>query len=144
MFDLNEVANIIAVTALIPIGLFIFFYGTEPVVGKRFRKYSKRWKSTTIGKVLMAQKIMWFLFLSFVLVGIFTEPYDAEGIVRILAYGGLVAQFWVVFFTLRHIQKMPPPSSHPNSVGVSDREYVLDDHIDDVAIPRDAKEEYNG
>lgn len=143
-FDLNDIANLIAITALIPIGLFIFYYGSEPIPGSKLRRYSRRWKSTTIGRVLMTQKIMWFGFLTFVLFGIFTEPYAAEGVVRIIAYGGLVAQFWLVFFTLRHIQKMPPPSSHDNSVGVSDREYVLDEISYDHGISSDTKEEYNG
>lgn len=102
--DFNDLANWIAVTALVPIGLFIFYYGTAEVPGKWYRRLSNRWKSTTIGKVLMFQKIVWFFFLVFVLQAIFFD-YPFQDLLRPIVYGLLVVQFWVVFAALRRIQK---------------------------------------
>lgn len=143
--DLNDVANLIAVTALIPLGLFIYYYGTEPIEGRRFlRKPSNRWKSTLIGKVLMAQKILWFAFLLFVLTSIFMPGYPGQDLVRVLAYGGLVVQFWVVFFTLRHIQKLPPPVTYHEGAGIQAEENIpLPGAAVEEAIPRDEIEKDN-
>ena len=102
--DFNDVANYIAVTALLPIGLFIFYYGTAKVPGKWFRRYSDRWRTTTIGRVLMFQKVVWFFFLIFVLQAIFFD-YPGQDILRPFIYSLLVLQFWIVFFALRRIQK---------------------------------------
>lgn len=111
--DLNDVANVLAVTALLPIGLFVFYYGTKRVPGKKLRRFSTLWTTTPIGRVLMTQKISWFVFLCFVLVGIFSPPYAAEGPVRLLVYALLVSQFWLVFATLRRIQKtVQPPTNN--------------------------------
>ena len=109
--ELNDIANVIAITALIPVGMFIYYYGTTAAPGKWYRrKYSNLWRSTSIGKVLMYQKISWFLFLLFVLSSIFFD-YPGREVVRVLAYSALVAQFWVVFHTLRKLQKSPPTST---------------------------------
>lgn len=107
--NLNTIANVIAVSAVLPLGLFIYFYGTKPAPGKWYKRtYSNRWASTAIGKVLMIQKIVWFAFLLFVLHSTFFD-YLAEPYVRMIAYSALVVQFWVVFFVLRGVQKSPPP-----------------------------------
>lgn len=117
--DLNDWANAIAVTALVPLGLFIYYYGTEPRPDGRGRRYSRRWRSTSIGKVLMGQKIMWFLFLLFVVQSIFFN-YAMEDYVRVVVYSALVIQFWVVFITLRMIQKNPPIRSDDGENGTPD------------------------
>lgn len=115
--DWNLIANLIAVTALVPVGLFIYYYGTRPRQdGRRGRVYSRRWKTTAIGKVLMGQKIVWFLFLLFVLQSIFLD-YALQPFLRIFAYTALVTQFWVVLGTLRHIQKSP--ANFPDSLGLN-------------------------
>lgn len=106
---LNIIANIMAVSALIPLGSFIYFYGTRPAPGKWYRrKYSNLWRTTEIGRILMYQKISWFSFLLFVLVGIFTEPYPGEATVRLIIYAALLTLFWRVFISLRKIQKNGP------------------------------------
>lgn len=105
--DYNYIANLIAITALLPVGLFIFFYGTKKVEGKRFRRPSTLWASTPIGRVLMSQKISWFIFLVFVLSSIYLD-FPGQGILRICVYTLLVVQFWLVFRVLRHTQKTKP------------------------------------
>lgn len=109
MFDLNDLANVVAVTAILPLAAFIYYYGTVPVEGrKHLRKYSNRWKSTSIGKTLMYQKISWLAFLIFVLIGVFAPAYLIEPYVRLIMYSSLVVLFWRVFFNLRLLQKTPP------------------------------------
>lgn len=111
---LNDIANLIAVTAVIPLSAFIFYYATELVPGRKYlRRYSSRWKTTQIGRILMYQKVSFLLFLLFVLVGIFTEPYPAESYIRLFVYGVLVVLFWRVFFVLRKVQKTPPAPTQP-------------------------------
>lgn len=107
--DLNDVANIIAVTAVLPLAGFIYFYATVPAPGKWYRrKYTKRWKATEIGRTLMYQKIAWLVFLLFVLFGIFTESYFLEDYIRMVMYSALVILFWRVLYTLRRLQKSIP------------------------------------
>lgn len=114
--SLNDIANLIAITAVFPLSAFIYYYATAPVPGHRFlRKYSNLWRSTEIGKILMYQKISWLGFLLFVLLGIFTEPYAAEGYIRIAVYVVLVVLFWRVLFVLRKVQKSPALGQLPTT-----------------------------
>lgn len=117
--DLNDIANWIAISALLPIGLFIYYYGTKPVPGHtHLRRYSDRWRATAIGRVLMRQKVVWFVFLLFVLQSIYLD-FVGQDILRIVMYSLLVIQFWAVFRTLRRVQMSPPLSAGTEGVGIS-------------------------
>lgn len=101
------ISNYIALSAIIPISLFIYFYGTVPVPGKRFRRKwtTRRWASTSIGRTLMAQKIAWGGYLLFVAASLFFGEFLFREELRFLIYTALVTLFWVVFAILRKLQK---------------------------------------
>jgi hypothetical protein len=109
---LHATANIIAATAIIPLALFVYFYGTEPVPGSKlfkrwhWRRYTRRWQITAPGRIIMYQKIAWITFLLFVITNLFVPDYGVvEQALRILIYSSLVALFWSVFAVLRKVQK---------------------------------------
>lgn len=103
---INTIATWFAILSLIPIGLFVFYYGTKPAPEKWYkRRYSNLWKSTKIGVVLMYQKIAWFVFYVFVTVNLLAPPeYAGKDIFRVVIYGSLLALFWAVFRVLRQVQ----------------------------------------
>ena len=106
---LEAMANVIAATSIIPLTLFVFFYGTKKVYGRPGRVYTDSWRSTDIGRVLMYQKIAWVVFIGFVVVNLFTEDYVLQEPLRVLIYTALVVLFWRVFFILRKLQKEVEP-----------------------------------
>jgi hypothetical protein len=95
-------------SALIPLGLFIFYYTTEPVPGRWWRKPSRIWASTPLGRVLLAQKINLFALISFILAVRWTGGFPGREWVAFGLYAALVGLFWTVFIVLRHIQRNPP------------------------------------
>lgn len=99
--------NLVALSALLPLGLFVFYYATKRVPGKRVRRYSRLWRQTDIGKTLMYQKLAWIVFLLFVAVSLFWEDFPAREYVRGIIYVALVSLFWRVFYVLRRLQKDP-------------------------------------
>lgn len=118
------IRTVIVLSAFIPLTLFVYYYGTEPWRGHRFiRQPSKKWKSTSIGKVLMTQKIMWVLMLAFIVTSLIFEYQPWESIVGVLAYVALVGMFWAVFAVLRHIQKSPPIPTDNGESGVADEKH---------------------
>jgi hypothetical protein len=138
------IGNAVLLSALVPIGLFIFYYGSEPVPGSRWRRrYSKRWKSTSIGRVLMTQKIVWFLFLIFVAVQAFFPEYAGREIVRLILFIGLVSQFWLVFGTLRQIQRNPPIETDDGRSGTADEQHPRGPTFD-LSIPGAVGEQREG
>lgn len=116
------IANVIIISAIIPLCLFIYYYGSEPVPGTRRRRYSKRWKSTSMGKVLMSQKILWVAMVIFVVTSVLLE-YFFEQFVRIFFYTALVSMFWIAFFVLRHVQGNAPISTDDGRSGVADEHH---------------------
>jgi len=99
-------ANIVAATALIPLLLFVYYYGTRPIPGHKYRRrYSTMWRLTAIGRTLMYQKIAWVGFIVFILIQIFAGQYFGREELRLVIYGALVFFFWRLFYTLRITQK---------------------------------------
>lgn len=89
----------------LPLGLFAFYYVTEPVPGKRYRRYSKVWLSTPLGPAWLGQKLaMLALILSIVAFFLFGEyPYRRQ--ITDFIYVCLIALFWAHFIVLRRVQK---------------------------------------
>lgn len=102
----DVIVMVILVAALTALGSFIFFYGTRPVPGTRWRRrFSTRWTVTPIGWVLMSQKLALFAILSFILMSRFVGDFPGRDVIALVLYGLLVGLFWAVFGVLRSIQK---------------------------------------
>lgn len=117
---IDLIANVIAYTSVIPIVLFIYFYGTRPRKGAKHwwqRKFSRLWLSTEVGVTLMLQMILWFLFLLFVTASLVFHDWYGKDILRVLIYGGLVFMFWQFFIALRRLQTQP--THKENELGVT-------------------------
>lgn len=105
---IDLVSNVIAYSAIVPIALFIFFYGTRPRPGHKWlRRPSGLWLSTPVGKTLMFQMIAWIFYLTFVTAKILYKDWDGRDILRLIIYSGLTLLFWAFFIALRHLQKQP-------------------------------------
>ena len=99
------VVMVILLAAEAALGAFIYYYGTRPAPGTRFRrKFSRLWMSTPIGVVLMSQKIAWFFVVAFILLSRFVGDFPGRDVIALVLYTLLVSLFWAVFGVLRHTQ----------------------------------------
>lgn len=104
---LDLVANILAYMAVIPISLFIYFYGTRAIKHRKFfRRPSRLWMSTRVGKALMLQMIAWLCYLIFIGASLlFPEWRIGRDITRLVIYSSMAILFWEFFIALRKLQK---------------------------------------
>jgi len=127
----NTVIDLLAYSAIIPIVLFIYFYGTRPVkyrqskyrlvnfLRKNRRRYSNRWRQTQIGKTLMFQTAGWFAYLSFIAASLIWSDWEFGRLpIRAVIYIGIVILFWQLFRNLRHVQKQPMPDEHTHGLNL--------------------------
>lgn len=105
--SLDDFILLILGSSLIPLGLFVFYYTTEPT-GRWCRRPSKLWASTPLGRVLLAQKVTMFLLIGFILLVRWTGGFPGREWVALSLYLVLLGLFWAVFVVLRRIQKNPP------------------------------------
>lgn len=106
---LNQVASIIAYSSIIPISLFIYFYGTRAIKGSRWkRKGSRVWLSTQIGRTLMFQMFAWLAYLIFIACSLLYPNWEfGRDTTRFVIYVSLAILFWEFFIALRKLQKQP-------------------------------------
>ena len=134
------IANLLAYSAIIPIALFIYFYGTKPVKGRKYlRRFSNLWQTTRIGQTLMYHMMAWLGYLVFIASSlIFRDWVWGRDEVRFIVYAALVILFWEFFFALRRLQKSKIPKKE-NDFGV-----VTDDdepYTQEVILPDAAHED---
>lgn len=102
---LDVIAILIGAFAIMPVALFIYYYGSQAIPGKKWkRRYSNAWKATSIGRTLMYQKIAWFFFLLFAILNLFFQAYAGKSEIRIVIYTALFILFWRMFYNLRILQ----------------------------------------
>lgn len=76
-----------------------------------FYFFASPWKKLLVGRSLMYFAASLFLISGIVLLSLFLGPdYPGRELVRIAGYGLVSFTTWRLFFTLRHIQKNPPPA----------------------------------
>lgn len=96
----------ILAAALIALGTFVFFYGTRPVPGTKWRRtLSDRWTSTPIGIVLMSQYIAWLAVVTFILITRITGDFPGRQVIALSLYAGVAALFVAAVVVLRRIQR---------------------------------------
>ncbi len=118
MDNFNLVIDLIAYSAIIPIGLFVYFYGSKPWRGHRLiRRPSTLWRTTAVGRTLMYQSIAWFAYLIFVAASLWFGDWAGRDILRSVIYIVLVVLFWRLFFVLRQAQKKRP--NDPSTTGLT-------------------------
>lgn len=128
--DPSLLIDIIAYSAIIPIGLFVYFYGTRPWKGHRFlRRPSTLWRTTAVGRTLMYKAMAWFVYLVFIAASIMWQDWPGRVYMRGAIYIAIVTLFWRLFFILRHVQKQP--RSDEQSQGLN-----LDSDIENTKDPR--------
>lgn len=92
--------------ALLALGTFVFFYGTRPVPGTKYRRtWSNRWASTPIGVVLMSQNVAWLAVVTFILITRLTGDFPGRQVIALGLYLCLVGLFGAATFVLRRIQR---------------------------------------
>jgi hypothetical protein len=103
---IDVIADLVAYSAIIPITLLIYFYGTRPTKGSVWRRrFSRLWTTTQVGKTLMLQMVAWFVYLVFVTASIVWHDWLGRDVLRLAIYAVLVGLFWAFFFALRRLQK---------------------------------------
>lgn len=96
----------ILAAALVALSTFVFFYGTRPVPGTKYRRtWSTRWMSTPIGVVLMCQNIAWLVVVTFILTTRLTGDFPGRQVIALGLYLCLVGLFAAAAFVLRKIQR---------------------------------------
>lgn len=119
---LYMIASAIAVSAIIPLSLFVYYYGSKPVPGhKHRRRYSSIWRLTDIGRTMMYQKVAWIVFLIFIAVQIYVPRYPGKEEIRMAIYICLVFLFWRMFYTLRKTQKSSASQSDTGPIPIEQK-----------------------
>jgi len=90
---------------LLPLGLFAFFYGTEPTDKWYRRRFSKLWRQTPAGRTLMYQKISMFALILYLSNSYTFGDFPGRDVIRFFLVGILVAVSWRLFFVLRKAQR---------------------------------------
>lgn len=91
------VGNVVVLTYLLPLGLFIYYYvfsGRSP------------WRSTELGKALAYQKASFTAVILLILASIFFPDYMGRGIVRIVVYTAVGISLWIDFGNLIRYQRI--------------------------------------
>lgn len=102
---IDSIILILLLLAISSLGSFIYFYGTRPVPGTRFRRrFSTLWTTTPIGWVLMSQKLALLSVFSFILLTRFVGDFPGRDVIALVLYGAMVGLFWAVFIVLRITQ----------------------------------------
>lgn len=124
--DLGRVI-LLGMSAL-PLALFMFFYVTEPVPGRRFRRrYSKVWLSTPLGPVWLAQKGALLSIILSVLAFFIFGDYALRRPLTDLLYTILIALFWTHFLLLLQVQRKNRKHQHDDTY--RQRRSNLDDDL---------------
>lgn len=93
------VGDYILLSSFPALALFVGFYF-----------FGSPWKKLLVGRSLMYFALALLLICTIVLLSLFLGPtYPGREFVRIFGYIGVSATSWRLFFTLRYIQKNPPP-----------------------------------
>jgi hypothetical protein len=104
---LDGIATWLGILGLIPVSLFVYYYATEPIPGRRFlRRYSKGWRTFLASKLLMYMMLTWIAFIIFVAFRYFLPAQYPFEYLRIGVYIALTAIFWGMFYALRKVQKV--------------------------------------
>lgn len=96
---LLDVGDWILFAAAPALALFVGFY-----------YFGSPWKKLLVGRSLMYFAMSLLAIIIVVVLSLWLGPeYFAREYVRIIGYGAVTLTAWRLFFTLRHIQKNPPP-----------------------------------
>lgn len=91
---LATLTDYIAVSALLPLSLFVYYYG----------RYSP-WRATNIGRTMMYKNLSFIAVFSVIALGLFLgDDYPGRDILRFIVYTAVVIMFWVNFVTMRKVQ----------------------------------------
>lgn len=102
---IEAVTFILLTAAEVPLLAFIFYYVTEPVPGTRWRRrFADVRAFTTTGKLILAQKVAWFLLFGLILAVRLFGDFPGREWVALALYTFLVGMFWAVFIDQRVVQ----------------------------------------
>lgn len=87
------IALVILYSSVIPVGLFIGFYGLR-----------SNWRATSVGKILMGIQVCIFLILAAGLVNFVADPAWFD-LMRLVVYPATALGFWSIWWELMKIQK---------------------------------------
>lgn len=125
LLALGDYALLSSIPAL---GLFVGYY-----------YFGSPWKKLLVGRSLMYFAVSLLLISLVVLASLFFGvAYPSREWVRLAGYVGVSITTWRLFFTLRHIQKTPPPPLE--AIGLAD--FPEDDVLalaDDIRARREAE-----
>jgi len=122
---LNNIADLVLLTALPAIVLFVFYYYTKSV-----------WKKYTAGRTLMWLAISLGVLFSVNTASIWLgQDYPGRAPIRVAAYTFLSINVWRLFFTLRKVQKNGSEEVDL-TLPLMTSEALIPGKIDPAAIPR--------
>lgn len=116
--DLFRVSLMVA--SALPLGLFIFYYTTESVPGRKLRRFSRTWLSTPFGPVWLSQKIALLSIILSILFYFLFGDYALRRPLTDLLYTILIGMFWAHFILLRKVQKGNGPARDHHPEGPAD------------------------
>lgn len=90
---LDTLNNLIVVSALLPLSLFVYYYG----------RYSP-WRQTGTGRTMMYKNISFIAVFLVIITSTYFGDYEGRDIVRFVVYTSVVAMFWRNFVNLRNVQ----------------------------------------
>lgn len=103
---INDIILWIVSSWIIPLGLFVVYFVTDPVKGRRWRRKLIDIRSlTTVSKILLAQKLALLLIVAIIVVYRFTGGFPGWEWMVLSLYVVLVSLGWAMFFALRSIQR---------------------------------------
>lgn len=102
---LGFLTDYIALSAILPLGLFVYYYG----------RYSP-WRATNIGRIMMYKQISFIAVFVVIGLGLFFGDYPGRDILRFLVYTAVVIMFWVNFVTMRKVQVQHSTQQFPRFI----------------------------
>lgn len=99
---LTTLTNLIVVSAVLPLALFVYFYG----------RYSP-WRLTNIGRTMMYKNLAFIAVILLVIASLFLGDYPGRDIIRFVVYTGVVVTFWMNFYNLRKVQTQYSTAKYP-------------------------------
>lgn len=103
--EINDLIVAILLSWIVPLGLFVFYFATDPVRGSKWRRKLFDLRSlTSVSKFLLAQKFALILVVTFIGIVRFTGGFPGKEIVAVVLYVVLVVLAWGLFIDLRRVQ----------------------------------------
>lgn len=119
---LETLSIVVLSLALVPLGLFMFYYSTHPVAGSRWRrKFAPVWASSFVGWWVMSTMTALFLMLGYVLLVRFIGDFPGRVVVSFVLFVALMGTFWGALAALRAVQR-PDEKETRSGLRVHDRE----------------------